>query len=482
MNHSQGAIRNSFICLRRTPSFRGIKIIEASAPHQSSHPIQKPVLLEDNAQAKIYYAADTYFQVPQTLLYFEIKTPFIEHSDPQKVAMADLYLKCLEEALNPYSYPAQVADLSYTLSHTENGILMSLTGYGDNIDILFDTILEQMNSCHPPESLFQICKDSLSRQYHNANCEGPLQQGYEVFRSILYESYSSPQQRAAALEKITYGDFLHYLKHLYDQTYTEGLIYGNLSQTQAQDFWKKLQSSLSNQIYPPEQRLDQHIVVLPNSLSSYALELPVESSSHAAILSIENPYFSFKTRAAQQILAQAMSAPFYATLRTKQQTGYLLFSRTDEFNQRLFTTFAVQSSSHDPRDLLARFELFIEDFLQEMAKNELTEERFEHIRDSLLNTLENPPQNFLEAGQLLKTLAFTYKGDFEWMTKRIQGFKDLSYEEFLEIARQFLGKQNKRRLAVLMRGSADTDFHYHTLPNPQTIRELSQYPCDMPCP
>ncbi len=394
--------------------------------------------------------------------------------------MADLYLKCLEEKLNPYSYPAHVADLSYTLSLTENGILISLTGYRDSIDTLFDTIVEQINSCRPSESLFQICKDSLSRQYYNSNCEGALQQGYEVFRSILYESYSSPQQQAAALEKITYGDFLHYLKHLYDQTYTEGLIYGNLSQTQAGDFWKKLQRSLANQIFPPEQRLEQNIVVLPNSLSPYAFELPVESSSHAVILSIENPHFSFKTRAAQQILAQAMRASFFATLRTKQQTGYLLYSHADEFNKRLFITFAVQSSSHDPRDLLARFELFIEDFLQEMSKQELTEERFELMRDALLNTLENPPQNFLEAGQLLKTLAFTYR-DFEWMTKRIQGFKELTYDEFLEFARQFLGKQNKRRLAILMRGSTDKDFHYHTLSNPQAIRELSHYPCEMPC-
>lgn len=97
------------------------------------------------------------------------------------------------------------------------------------------------------------------------------------------------------------------------------------------------------------------------------------------------------------------------------------------------------------------------------------------IRQALLNTLENTPQNLAETGHLLRTLAFECKEDFDWISKRIQGFKELTYEEFLDMARQFLGKQNKQRLAILVRGNANKDFHYHSISTPQEMREMSQY-------
>ena len=265
------------------------------------------------------------------------------------------------------------------------------------------------------------------------------------------------------------------MEHLYDQTFTEGLLYGNVNQDQALQIWKKLQTELASNAFPLEQRIVEKVIVLPAQSGPHVIDLHVQTSAHAAILGVEGPSFTFKTRAAQQILAQAMNSAFYSTLRTKQQTGYLLFSRAEELDKHLFSFFAVQSTTHDPRDLLARFELFIEGFLEDMENNELTKEHFEKIRQSLLISLENSPQNLIETGHLLKTLAFKYEGDFDWMDKRIQGFKELTYEDFLGIARQFLGKQNKRRLAVLIRGTTDKDFHYQSVSSPQDMRNLGQF-------
>ncbi len=172
-----------------------------------------------------------------------------------------------------------------------------------------------------------------------------------------------------------------------------------------------------------------------------------------------------------------MNNSFYATLRTKQQTGYIVLNRAQELDKHLFTFFAVQSNTHDPRDLLARFELFIEEFLQEMSKTDLTQERFEIIRQSLLTTIEQPPQNLIDMGTLLETLAFKYEGDFDWMNKRMAGFRELTYENFLEIAAQSLGKINKRRLAILIRGSSpeNKNFSYSELKKLSDIRLISEY-------
>lgn len=446
----------------------------------STASLPTPDLLVDHAKAKIYFASDHRFHIPKTLWFFEIKTPAIDEHDPYKVVLADLYIRSLQEALQPYNYPIQLADLSYNIFRTPNGILLSVSGYRDNTEKFFEILLAHLKNCLPSERLFHFVKYSLLSEYDDFNKESPLEQGMEAYKNILFESYSTYQQRAKVLEQVSYGSFLDYMKHLYDQTYTKGLLYGNVSKSQALQIWNKLQNTLSSQSYPLEYRKTERVLVLPAQTGPYVIDMSVKSSAHAAILAIECDSFSFKQRAAQQILAQAMESAFYATLRTKQQTGYLVYSRAEEVDKHLFLSFAVQSATHDPRDLLARFELFIEGFLQEVESHEVTREHFESIRQSLVNTLENTPQNLAETGYLLKNLALEDEGDFDWMSKRIQGLKDLTYEEFLEMTKKFLGKDNKRRLAILVRGTADKDFHYHSIVSQQKMREMSQYTRDMP--
>ncbi len=73
-----------------------------------------------------------------------------------------------------------------------------------------------------------------------------------------------------------------------------------------------------------------------------------------------------------------------------------------------------------------------------------------------------PPENLAGMAQRLSTLAFDYDGDFQWIEKRIEAFKNLSYEYVTDISKAFLSRSNLRRLAVLMEGRlpAKTAFRY----------------------
>ena len=72
----------------------------------------------------------------------------------------------------------------------------------------------------------------------------------------------------------------------------------------------------------------------------------------------------------------------------------------------------------------------------------VSKERFEHLKEVQITSLEMPPENLLGKAILLDTLAFQYEGDFERIAKRIQAIKDLSYEEFLQNSKDFLSKSN----------------------------------------
>jgi insulysin len=435
--------------------------------------IPQPLTLINDPSAKIYYAKDVTFQIPQTMWCFEIKTPLVKKNNAREMALAELFTQCLKEVLNPFSYSAKMADLDYDIERAENGITVTVRGYQDNAETLFEAILQQLKNIRPPLQLFEWLKSSLLRDYRNFTQESPVAQGFEIYQSIIYENYSTHVQKAQALEPVSYETFLDYCQHLFDQTYTVGLFYGNVEKEQAMRVYHKLQNTLSSSIYPLEAQMIQKVISLPSTQGPYMLTSTTQNPGNAVILGIESEGFSFKQRAAQQILAQAMNGPFYQTLRTQQQTGYIVYNSAEELERHLFNFFLVQSNSHDPRDLLARFELFIETFLREMQEKELTRERFDVIYGALLTTLKQPPQSLEAMGDLLKTLAFKYEGDFDWMAKRIQGYEDLTYEDFLKITTDFLDKDNRRRLALLIQGPQG--HYYCPLQNIEEIRNISQY-------
>lgn len=434
-----------------------------------------PKLIEDSGKGKVYYSPDERYLIPQLYLYFNIKTPSIEMSKPAKAVIADLYVKAVEEALSRFSYPATMAGLYFEVDTTDFGVSFKIRGYSDNAHLLFEEILKQIKDVAVIESKFKLYKQSLLRDYHNFNKETPLKRAIEFFHLALYKNYTLNRQKALALRKLTFQKFDQALQEFFKQAYVEGLIYGNVMQNQAQEYVNKLLTTLQSQPYPVKDQSQVEVIVLPEDQGPFLFESKIPAQGNAALLAIENPDYTFKNRGAQQILMKAISEPFFTNLRTKQQTGYIVISTPEELERKLFNLFAVQSNTHDPRDLIARFELFFESFLQEMGRSYLTKENFEVIKASVLAELEKPQNNMEEMGNLLIKLAFKYDGQFDWMDKRIQGLKDLTYEEFLAFSKATLSKANKRRLAVLTKGTIPDEFSYTKVPDISQVKKLSTF-------
>ncbi len=439
--------------------------------------VPHPKLIENSDRGKIYYAADQRYLIPQLYLYFNIKTPEIDIGNAEKVVVADMYVKGVEEALSKFSYPAAIAGLNFDVNRSEFGVSFKITGYSDNAPLLYDEILKQLKEGSISEQKFKLYKQALLREYHNFNKETPLKRAKEFFQTLIYKNYAKESQKAVALRKLTYAKFEEALENLFKQTFIEGLVYGNVTDTQAQEYADKLLNTLHSEPYPKEKQQKQEVIVLPNDKGPFFFETKIPAQGNAAMLAIQYPEFSFKNRGAQQILMTAMDEPFFSELRTKQQTGYLVFSTGEEIERKLFNVFAVQSNTHEPRDLLARFELFIETFLQELGKSYVTAENFETIKASILQDLEKPQNNMETMGELLQKLAFKYEGDFDWINKRIESLKSLTYEEFLSFTHAFMGKGNKRRVGVLVKGNMPEDkaFNYTRVSDPNQVKKVSTF-------
>lgn len=453
-----------------------IDLLSKSLSDKSTFILPHPATLIDNDHGKIYFSQDTYYAAPTISWSFEIRTPTIDPTNIESVVMADIFVKHANETLNAFIYPASVAGLNFSISTANNGLAIDIDGYNDKSKDLFLDLLKELKGFKPREQKFKIYKELVLRNYQNESLEMPVMQAYEVLKSILHKDFFLSKQKAAAVKKITFDQFQDFSQSLFEKTYVQGMLYGNMNKKNAQAVTSQLVNILASLPYPKNEQIKEEVIVLPKNEGPFIIETKSKVQGNAAILTVESDPFSFKERAAQQILMQAIKEPFFSTLRTRQQTAYIVFSSAEELEQHLFNTFAVQSNTHEGRDLLARFELFIEDFLQEMSKTGVSKERFENLKNAQLITLRQPPQSISEMSDLLYKLAFSYDGDFDWINKRIKALEDLSYEDFLKRAQQTLGKENRQRVAILFTGSTpETNLKYRKLNSPGQLRSLSTY-------
>lgn len=434
----------------------------------SDLPQNAPLKLMENEYAKAFYFQD--LEAPHTHLFLHLQSSSL-NNQPLSSTLADLYLKHLDKALSPLLRSAEAAGIYTSFSLERQRLNIRIQGYSEKAPLFLQNLLKEMKENAPTHEEFQNYKDALLRSYANVEKELPLAQARELLSSIV-RSKASVKEKRKALESLHYEDFLNFQESLFQTAFLEALFAGNLTPQESEAMLLDTVHHLAYEPLPAEKRPQEKVLILPSSQGPFVSHHHTHSQGHAAILLLEEGTFSFEKRAAQQILSTAIKEAFFDTLRTKQKTGYIVSSDDDEIQRHLFQTFMVQSSTHHPKDLLFRFELFLEDFVENMHSS-ISQERFENIKKNLITLLENQGRSLSERAKLADLFAFQYDEDFHWIEKRIKSFQDLSYESFLSYSKSVLSKENKKRLAILFQGKAK-EFAYEEI-TLQKIKEISSY-------
>lgn len=424
---------------------------------QESSQSEVPVLIADDVGAKIYYAEDKKYLVPEISAFFSLKTPLIDGS-PRKSVLSDLYTKALTDKLSSTLFFSRAAGLNPSFSNDDLKFTISVQGFSEKAPMLLKNIFQALKNVTPTQDQFEIYKQSLLSLYDNSSKELPVKQAKELLASMISKQTPTNADKLEAIKSVTYEDFISFSHSLFKKSYTEGLVYGSLSQDETESLWADLKKTLSSTPYTKTEQIKKQILVLPEKQGPYYIMQHTQRQGNGVILVLQEGSFTFPKRAAQQILAKALHDGFFDTLRTKQQTAYIAQAWDVEIERQLLQFFAVQSNSHHPSELIARFELFIEDFVKNLPER-ISKERFENIQSMLITTLQMPPENLSAMGARLYLLAFEYGGNFDWYEKRIDSMKALTYDQLLKTTREFLSRDNQRRLAVLVEGQLPPENH-----------------------
>ncbi len=319
---------------------------------------------------------DLTYKTPKVKVFFRVLSPVIA-GDLKGGVLSGLYTELIRDRLNEYTYPALLADTGMSIQDNNRGIDITLQGYHDKLHELMSLLLKQIDTSSFSDERFTQIKSDHIRSLRNSDKRTPYHQLYSQLAINLTNSYFSDAEKIAALEKITLKDVEHFASQWRVNARVQGLYYGNFDQAWI-DQWQAYAKRLQVEVTTPTKNITQNIIdkmVAPvsimridNDVAQYDVK-DVEHNDQAAILYVQSPSDSVADKAKMSVLRQIMKSPFYSSLRTEQQLGYIVFMGNLRLKEVPGSVFVVQSPSSSVDDIQTAVKEFIADFESKLPKD-----------------------------------------------------------------------------------------------------------------
>eukprot|EP00741_Cyanophora_paradoxa_P011372 tig00020556_g10985.t1 len=439
----------------------------APSPPSSSSSLSSPAdparahprAIRETGLARVWYKPDTRFSVPKAHLYCDFVSPVAYYS-PVHVVYTRLFTKLVEDALNEYTYFAEVAGLHYTLYNIALGFRLVVRGYSHKLALLVKRIVERLASYTVDPERFALVKDQLRREYRNFFLDQPHQHAVYTTNVLLENARWHMNDYVAVLDETTPEGLQAHKAALVRQLFLECLINGNLSEPEALALVEEVEGALKCSALLPSQMPDQRIVRLCDGTDAvYEEANPNESDSNSAI----EAYFQLGLESTREdvlldLLAQVMSKPAFHQLRTNEQLGYIVFSgvRRDYGVQGLRVI--IQSASSGPRFLDERIDAFIASFEKTLAGMS-ADEFGVYVKSVIANKLEKDKNLAQESMRWWSEIAGrTY--EFDRVEREVAELRKVTQEQLLAFYRRLVAidSPHRRKLSVRVGSRAHSEI------------------------
>ena len=350
----------------------------------------EPSIILDQSGLRVWWLGDTSFKRPHGNIRLMISTPDASEV-PDNNVLLQIYKALLTRTLNEYGYPAKEAGLGYSITAGRRGLLISLSGYQDKQALLLKEILRVIQNFKPDKKGFEQEKTVLLRRLKNNKFKAPYRLGIDALNQAAYPSYPSDKTLLAAAEKINFDQLINYAQAFYRQIHIEMLVYGNHSEQETLALASMASSQLLNH-NNRNKRFDPKFYLLENS--NRVLNMDIEHDDSMLVIYYQLPETNNRERARYALLGRLLATPFFNSLRTEQQLGYLVFSSPRPFEKHPGIIFVIQSPKLDPIGLEDRVDRFL--VSQTSALNELTEQQLDTYRQGLISDLLKKDDNMDE--------------------------------------------------------------------------------------
>lgn len=342
-----------------------------------------PVRLVREPGLEVWFARDTEFDTPQTRLYLGVHSA-VAMDHPRDAALAALYVKMVNDELYEDVHAARRAGLDYSLHARPRGLMLQVSGYRDGHGRLVERVASAMRFPSLDAARFELCKQSLQRQWANASRDVPHRQTTrELSRLLLAHSWTA-DERLAELETITLEELRSFLGGFWTAVSATALIHGNMSADEAD----ALAALVRDEVLAGAAAAD---IDSPTGVADIAdgrrrvRELEIDHDDSAVTVYVQGPGRSYDWRARFRMIARILAPRFFHELRTEQHVGYVVRAVYLPLLDSPGIAFIAQSPTFDPLEIEARIVGFLES--SEAVLQEMSQADFDRQRNAVVGLL-----------------------------------------------------------------------------------------------
>ncbi|ROS05452.1 secreted Zn-dependent insulinase-like peptidase [Sinobacterium caligoides] len=400
---------------------------------------QPPRLIGDDPRYQLWFGVDQEFRIPKGVLRATMKSESVQQS-PAAVVKLLLLAAMTEESLNSYSYPAALAGLQFSVAASNRGLDLSVSGYTDKQSLLLGEVLDGLTADSYDEQRFADVKDELRRGWLNVAHQPPYRRLVsELNRSLLATNWSE-QQLLAALGQIKLADVIHYRQQFLSRVNLEVFAYGNYTADQAEGYANMIADRLA---VKPGARGELAVTELPEGKNWYR-DVEVKHNDAAGLLYLQGRNDSYQERALMGVTAQLLKSPFYSSLRTEQQLGYIVYGAPKVTVKVPGLLLLVQSPSVSPSKIEVETVKFLQGFADRVAAEGVS--AFERQRQALVSAVAKAPENLSEQAQIYWQQIELGNSAFDTREQLIKAIEGVQLDDWLAFYRQRFGGSIERSL------------------------------------
>ena len=356
---------------------------------QSSQ-VDKPEQLLSNERLELWYKPLDKFQLPKATSYYSFQNAQM-NADIRSAVLTSLYVALLNDSLNEWVYPAQMAGLSYGLYAHGRGISLKLSGFNDKQPQLLRQLTQRILSAEFTESQFMRVKSELQRRLMNAEKLPPYQKlmaNWQV--QMNYKKWHASDQ-LLQLNDLQLEDVRNWSASLWNSAYIKAMTNGNISRDVALQMLQGLQKAIDNQSAVKGQP-SLELAKLP--LQSFYSQVASQHADAGYLLYWQAKDNTVEDQAQWLLLGKTLEAAYFDQLRTQQQLGYIVFAHYYPQLTVPGLTFIVQSPKASVEQIHAATLAFIAE--AEKSTAAMPEQLFVQYKEALVQKLLEAPKKLTQ--------------------------------------------------------------------------------------
>jgi len=366
----------------------------------------RPQLVQQwDGVADLWYKKDDKFKKPKGIVACKIYTGDLGFGTSAKAKVfSDVWKNVLEECLREFVYMADCAKLEFKVSLLRDNIDLQWTGFNDSLVNFVGETVKRIAAFRNGEcrEVFYQVKEQLMQEWKNHYLNQVFRLAAAEMDTYLYANDVEKSKLSELLASFDYETFKtmqsEWLRHGRMLWYAQG----NLSKDQAKTIVDQAVTLLSLQPVPRDELTDVRVVDLSSLPENFhRLDFTVQDASNENSCLVA--YFQYgrdlgidggKNNLINQLVMQYMQEPTFDQLRTKEQLGYVVFSRPRSARDILSAWFLVQSPGKCCEYIRSRLDVHFAKMRQKVR--DLSDEEFRTVVGAVLTNISEKDKNLLE--------------------------------------------------------------------------------------